>query len=264
MRVYQLMTPTVVTIAKSKSLMEAVELMEKNKVSRLLVTDDGKIAGTLTEKDIIRGLGTPQAYRVPPSRIHVSGVMGRDPITVEPELTAKRAAELMLERNISGLPVVAGSELRGILTKMDFTKICFDYGDIYVGEVMETTPITVSPDDRVLYARKLMLEEGVGALPVLVERELVGLLTTREVALKLAAFHEVAEDTRRSERVKNLLVGDIMLRPPVTVRTDATLGEAARLMWEKKISGVPVVNLEGGLAGLLTKTELVEVARERL
>ncbi|MEM3402731.1 MAG: CBS domain-containing protein [Candidatus Hadarchaeales archaeon] len=48
------------------------------------------------------------------------------------------------------------------------------------------------------------------------------------------------------------------------MRTDATLDEAARLMWEKRISGLPVVNLQGELAGLLTKTELVEVARERL
>ncbi|MEM3402732.1 MAG: CBS domain-containing protein [Candidatus Hadarchaeales archaeon] len=207
MRVYQLMTPKVITIEKSKSLMEAVELMEKNEVSRLVVTDDGRIVGTITEKDIIKGLGTPQAYRIPPSRIHVSGVMGREPITVEPDLTAKRAAELMLERNISGLPVVVGSELRGILTKIDFAKVCFDCGDVYVGEVMQTSALTASPEDRVLHARKLMLEEGVGVLPVVVEKELVGVLTTREVAMKLAAFHEVAEDARRIERVKNLLVG---------------------------------------------------------
>jgi CBS domain-containing protein len=264
MRVYQLMTPTVITVNKSKSLMEAVELMKKNEISRLVVVDDGKIVGVITEKDVIRELATPQAYKIPPTKIHVSGVMSADIITVEPEVTAKRAAELMLERNVSGLPVVSGDELKGIVTKLDFAKVCFGYDDVYVGEVMEINPITVSPSDRALYARKLVLEEGVTVLPVMTEKQLVGLLTTKEMAAKFVAFHETAVDARRSERMRNLLVGDIMIQSPMTVRTDTTLAEAARLMWEKKIPGLPVLNLEGELAGVLTKTELAEVARERL
>lgn len=264
MRVYQLMTPKVITVEKSNSLVEAAELMRKNEISRLVVTDAGEIVGIITEKDIIRELGTPQAYRVPPSRIHVSGAMSADLITVEPEVTAKRAAELMLERNVSGLPVVAGEDLKGIITKLDFAKVCVGFDDIYVGEVMEMNPIAVSPNDRVLHARKLMLEEGAIVLPAMMEKKIVGLLTTKEVALKLIAFHEAAEDARRDERVKNLLVGDIMMQSPPIVKTDTVLSDAAKLMLERRISGVPVVNLEGELVGVLTKTELVEAARERL
>jgi len=84
------------------------------------------------------------------------------------------------------------------------------------------------------------------------------------VAMKLAAFQEVVPDRHKSERIKKLLIEDIMSRPAVTTRTDVVLPEAAKLMLERRFSSLPVLNLEGELVGLLTKTELTEVARERL
>jgi CBS domain-containing protein len=82
--------------------------------------------------------------------------------------------------------------------------------------------------------------------------------------MRLAAFQEVVPDRYKSERIRNLLVGDIMTQPAVTVRTDLKLPQAAKLMLEKRFSGLPVENLDGELVGMLTKTELTEVARERL
>ncbi len=264
MRVRQIMSSPIITIDKCDSLAEAIKLMQRNEVSRLLVLENKKIVGVITEKDMARELGSTHTYRISPGSLHVSNIMTQNPVTVEPEVTAKRAAELMLERDVSGLPVVDGNSALGIVTKLDFAKVCSDYDDVYVGQVMRSSPLTVSSNDRVIHARKIMLEEDLLVLPVVEEKELVGVLTIRDVAMKLAAFQEVVPDKYKSERIRNLLVGDVMTQSPATVKTDTKLSEAAKLMFDKRYSGLPVLNLEGELVGLLTKTELTEVARERL
>lgn len=115
-----------------------------------------------------------------------------------------------------------------------------------------------------IHARKLLLEEELLALPVVESGKLVGIVTARDVAMKLAAFQDVVPDRYKSERIRNLIVGDIMTQPAVTIRTDTRLPGAAKLMLERRFSGLPVENLFGEMVGLLTKTELTEVARERL
>ncbi|KUO42527.1 MAG: hypothetical protein APZ16_04340 [Candidatus Hadarchaeum yellowstonense] len=264
MRVSHIMSSPVITLDKDRSLADAIDCMKRAQISRIVATKNDRVVGILTEKDIARELGSLHTYRLPPGRLHISSVMTPDPISVAPDVVAKRAAELMLDHDVSGLPVLEGTKLVGIVTKMDFAKICADFEDVYVGQVMQVSPTTVSPGDRVIHARKLLLEEEILALPVVENKVLVGIVTTRDVAMKLAAFQEVVPDRYKSERIRNLLVGDIMTQPPVTVRTDTRLPEAAKLMLERRFSALPVLNLDGELVGLLTKTELTEVARERL
>ncbi len=264
MRVSQIMSSPVFSLDKDRSLADAIDVMKKEQISRVVATHNGRVAGVLTEKDIARELGSMHAYRLPPARLHVSSVMTPDPISVAPDVMAKRAAELMLDHDVSGLPVMDGGKIVGIVTKMDFAKICLNYEDVYVGQVMQASPTTISPGDRVIHARKLLLEEEILALPVVENRTLIGIVTARDVAMKLAAFQEVVPDKYKSERIRNLLVGDIMSPAPTIIRTDTKLPEAAKLMLAKRFSALPVQNLDDELVGLLTKTELTEVARERL
>ncbi|MDH5685564.1 MAG: CBS domain-containing protein [Candidatus Hadarchaeaceae archaeon] len=264
MRVSQIMSSPVVTLDKDQPLANAIDLMRRNEISRLVALEAGKIVGMITEKDIAREMGSSTAYRLPPGRMHVSNVMTPNPITVAPEVIVKRAAEIMLDHDISGLPVVEGEHLAGIVTKLDFAKVCAEYDDVYVGQVMEASPTTVSPGDRVVHARRVLLDEDLVGLPVMEGGKLVGVVTVRDVAMKLAAFQEVAPNQHKSERIRNLLVGDIMSQPATTTRTDAMLPEVSRLMLERRFSTLPVLNLEGELVGLLTKTELTRIARERL
>jgi len=264
MRVNQIMTPDAVVIDKNVPLAGAIDLMQRKGISRLIVVESGRIVGMLTEKDIMREFCSTKSYRLPPGRMHVSNLMTANVITVAPDVTAKRAAEIMLEHDISGLPVVDDNKLVGIVTKLDFAKVCSGFEDVFAGQVMQSSPITVSPTDRAIHARKLLLDEDLVGLPVVEGGELVGVVTVRDLAMKLAAFQDIVPDRFKSERIRNLLVGDIMTRQAVSARTDARLAEVAHLMFEKRFSSVPVLNLQGELVGLITKTELAEVARERL
>ena len=264
MRVSEIMSSPVITLGTDRNLANAIDLMQRQEISRLVSTKNGRVVGVLTEKDIARVLGSVHAYRLPLRRLHVPSVMSVDPISVAPDVVARRAVELMLDHNVSGLPVLEEDRLVGILTKMDFAKICVKYDDVYVGQVMQASPTTVSPADRVIHAMKLLLEGDLLALPVIERGSLVGIVTIRDVAMNLAAFQEVVPDRYKSERVRNLLVSDIMSQPPMTTHTNTMLSQTAKLMLGKRFSSLPVENLDGELVGLITKTELTGVARERL
>ncbi|MEM2908430.1 MAG: CBS domain-containing protein [Candidatus Hadarchaeales archaeon] len=264
MRVSQIMTPNVITVDKDVSLVDAIDRMRRHEISRLVVVDAGRVEGIITERDIVRELGSMRSYRLSLGRIHVSNVMTTNPITVAPDLTAKRAAEIMLEHDISGLPVVERDKLVGIVTKTDFAKVCAGFEDIYVGQVMQSSPRTISPYDRVIHVRRLLLDEDLISLPVLDGNRLVGIVTMRDVAIFFATFQEEVPDKHKSERIRSLLVEGIMTKPVVTTRTDARLCDVAREMLERRFSSMPVLNLRDEFVGLITKTELTEVARERL
>jgi acetoin utilization protein AcuB len=119
----------------------------------------------------------------------VMDVMTRDPLTTSLTETIGQADELMNTNRIRQLPVVEGKRLIGIVTDRDIRS--FLSGSLLespeareralssaVQEIMTTEPITVSPDDDLQEAVEIMIEEKIGGIPVVDEREgLVGIVT---------------------------------------------------------------------------------------
>lgn len=104
----------------------------------------------------------------------------RDVITVSPEDSVEEARRLMREYNISGLPVVTGGKLVGIVTKRD---VYFaEDGSLKVSEIMTRDPITVGPEITPHEARKIMAKYKIEKLPVVSDSgELLGLITAKDV-----------------------------------------------------------------------------------
>ncbi len=103
-----------------------------------------------------------------------------------------------------------------------------------IGDVMRTRVVTVEPGDSARLAVLRMLEESVGSVAVCDGGRLVGIFTERDVLA-------LAGDGTDLDAVN---VGDVMTRDPVTVDADVQILDAARLMGERRIRHVPVV--EGG------------------
>lgn len=101
--------------------------------------------------------------------------------------------------------------------------------------------ITVSPEDSVEEARRLMREHGISGLPVVVDGRLVGIVTRRDVYF--------AEES-------SLTVKEIMTKDPITVGPDITPQEARRIMARYKIEKLPVVSDSGELIGLVTAKDV--------
>ena len=114
-----------------------------------------------------------------------------------------------------------------------------------VSKIMSDSPVTISPDKRVGQALKLMQKHNIRHLPVVKDERLVGWITSRDLREVLLA-----------SMLEKITVADVMLKSPITVTPDTQVEEAARLVYEHKIGGMPV--LDGGkLVGVITMLDLI-------
>lgn len=127
------MTKNPVTISPDANVVEASELMKKEKVHRLPVLDkDKKLVGVISEKDILFASPSPasslsiheMAYLL--SKLTVRKLMTKDPVTITKDTTVEEAARLMVDQDLSCLPVVEGDKLVGIVSKSDMFKILLE------------------------------------------------------------------------------------------------------------------------------------------
>jgi acetoin utilization protein AcuB len=127
------MTRNPVTATPEMSVAEASALMKREKVHRLPVLDkDKNLVGIISEKDILYASPSPvsslsiheMAYLL--SQLTVKKLMTRDVVTIKKDITVEEAARLMVDQDLSSLPVVEDGKLIGIVSKSDLFKILLE------------------------------------------------------------------------------------------------------------------------------------------
>ncbi|OGK83377.1 MAG: hypothetical protein A2W08_08705 [Candidatus Rokubacteria bacterium RBG_16_73_20] len=140
-----------------------------------------------------------------PEAIPVAQWMTAPAVTIRAAAPAREAVELMRARRIRHLPVVdEAGRLVGIVTDRDLRQMVFDpavqerlaeLGEVLqartVGEVMTWGVITVAPTTGIRAAARLMHEQKIGALPVVEDGRVVGMLTEHDV---LRAFEQLVRE----------------------------------------------------------------------
>lgn len=129
-----------------------------------------------------------------------------------------------------------------------------------IADLMSTKLYTVSPDDSVEGAVRLLQQRGVRHLLVLQGHDLVGILSDRDIKRALEPKKS------KSRKMLNLgglffllepiLIHEIMTKNPMAIGPDATAQEAAQFMVSKRIGALPVVKA-GKLVGIVTETDLL-------
>jgi acetoin utilization protein AcuB len=129
MLVRKWMSKNPIVIEESASLSEAINLLKQHKIRRLPVLKKGKLVGIISDRDLkeaapskVTSLDIWELHYMM-SKIKVRTIMTKNPITVSPDTTLERAAILMFDNKIGGLPVVNKEGLLiGILTEQDVFK----------------------------------------------------------------------------------------------------------------------------------------------
>ena len=124
---------------------------------------------------------------------------------------------------------------------------------------MSKPVITINADDSMQNATALLKERHIRILPVMESGKLEGIITDRDLKRASASDATTLEIHELLYLLSKIKVKEIMTKDPITVRPDYTLEETSRILLEKKISGVPVINDEGRMIGIITRDDLLRV-----
>jgi len=120
---------------------------------------------------------------------------------------------------------------------------------------MTAPVISISSDSGLSDARKIMTEKKVRRLPVVDNDKLVGIVSFTDVLEAKLATASSLNVWELSQQVLTMQVKDVMSTEVLSIEQDATIADAARVMLEQKVSGVPITN-NGKLVGIITESDL--------
>lgn len=145
--------------------------------------------------------------------------------------------------------------------------------DLTARDIMTSDPVTIGPEAGVTDAAKVMSERNVGALPVISNGRLIGIVTEgdlimQDVKLEFPTYLQLLDGfimyppahARFEHELKKAVaatVEDVMTAEPVTVKVDAPLEDVATLLAEEDVSRLPVMDGER-LVGIVSKHDIVK------
>ena len=130
-------------------------------------------------------------------------------------------------------------------------------------DIMKPNPVTVTPRNAIRTAINLMREGGYRRLPVVDRGRLVGIITDRDLRRAANSPFVVREQWYDNFILDHIEVGSCMTPNPLTIEPSVPIADAARLMRNHKIGGLPVVT-DGQLVGIITETDLLDFLIELL
>ncbi|MGC9435951.1 MAG: CBS domain-containing protein [Methanomicrobiales archaeon] len=280
MQASDIMTSPVYAVAPDENVGHARNLMLRNRISRVLVMRGEDLCGILTKKDIGYRLrqSEPKWRRRPIDRIPVQLLMTADPITVDPGTTTAEIARIMVEHDISGLPVVGGGAVIGMVTKSDLMRSAQVRSlERQAGDVMGDV-VTIGRYHSLDHIIDTMRERDAKLVVVNDSGTLAGIITETN----LAFYEYMEEDGSLPGKDVTLLrrdsaggrkqyryvfeisaVGeDLMTRPVVTTPPETPLSGVIDLMKEHRINSVVVTGERDDVQGIVTRDDILrEVAQ---
>ncbi len=125
-----------------------------------------------------------------------------------------------------------------------------------VRDWMSSPPITIDIDATLPEACELLRKHQIRRLPVLQDGKLAGIVTRGDLRGAQPSEATTLSIWELNTLLAKLKIKSIMTPEPITIRDDATISNAAQLMIDDKVSGLPVVNADGDLVGMITESDI--------
>jgi CBS domain-containing protein len=121
--------------------------------------------------------------------------------------------------------------------------------DTSIRNVMTPNPTAVEPSTPVVEAARIMKNQDIGPVPIVEGERLVGVVTDRDIVLRVIAEQKDPQSTT---------VGDIASTDLVTIDPQQSLDEALRLMAQNQVRRLPVVEEDGRLVGIVAQADIAQ------
>jgi len=280
-KVKDYMSAPIYVIERNEPIQRARNLMFKYSIGRLPVMDEGRLVGIVTKYDITNRLNqaAPEWRRRPIDKVPIQVVMTEKPITIFPDATMPQAAELLIENDISGLPVERDSQIAGMITSRDMMRY-FSEQDIKatVGDLMTRNILGVHRHHTIGHvleemnvqgqSRALVYEDnntpvGIVTRSGLTFSEIMGPKDEMETKNIKKTRKESTAGRKQYRYIKQMpfVAEDIMTAPIFTIGAEEKAVVASHMLVEKSIIGMPVVDKDE-VVGYFSADEIIaEIGR---
>ena len=247
LRLCDIATHNVLTVAVDLSLQQVVAAFVEKRASSVVVVEDDRPVGIVTERDLLRLICA--GYD---ERRAVRSVMSAPLLTARQDLDFSTAQSMLSNRAIRHLVLVdEAGRLQGVASETDFRRhIGHDLFTAIqsLGAVMEPSAELLDPTRTLAYALETMASRRLDHVLVGRDGLPVGIVTERDVPRLMASHVDTARVT----------VGEVMSTPLQTVSTEVTVVDAARRMEATGLRHIVVVDREGRLAGVISQHRMLE------
>ncbi|MBU2704205.1 acetoin utilization protein AcuB [Sporomusaceae bacterium BoRhaA] len=127
---------------------------------------------------------------------------------------------------------------------------------MFVATRMTENPVTVTPDTSVTEAKNMMQKNKFRRLPIVQDGKLLGIVTDRDLREVSPSPATTLAKHEANYLLDKILLRDIMKKKVLTICADATIEEAALMMYKEKIGGLVVVDVNGAVVGIITETDI--------
>jgi len=267
---YLYSTPEI-TLTQNDSIHDALLLMQKNEIKRLVIADNNFPLGIVTERDIGKFLEKDKTTRAL-NEIPLSQIMTRNLVTmtVGQEDHLIQCAIRMETFQICAVIVIDDNgNLVGITTKSDLAK---NFANLYVGiykikDYMTRKLITCRKSDSLLYVLNMLNKNKIARIVVTDNYGKPIGVVTYDLFMKNSEYLKLSKrtDTRNyllPKDSKYMQVGELLGNELLTVESEEDLAKSAKLMSLYKVSGIPTVDKEGNLEGVITSTDITRAYSE--
>lgn len=250
-----------ITVEPTCTLSDARDMMIRHNISRVIVVANNNPIGMVTEKGIASYLFKNSDE--PLDAILINRTMRTPVLTVSFDASINRCAKLMIENNISSLVAINGTSLN-IMTKSDLVKLYAEhYPKTYlVSEFMTKNVYTISPSHSIHTALIFIIKNKISRVVVTRGKEIVGIITSRDL-MPITSFVEGdGIESKNLSGIGYIMLARDVMNKPLIINKSADLAEAAQIMYDKRISGIPVASTSSDLNGIITKTDIVRALIE--
>lgn len=261
-----------ISILKNSTMSDAITKLLENNLSRLIVLEDRKPVGIISEKDIGLFLfsdTTKQGL----DDILINKIM-KAIVFVEENITPKNAAKMMLELGINSLAIGTPDNIKGIFTKTDLVKYYLEnYSENKkVVDFMTHDYIFTHTAAPLFKVVRKMLEKKISRILVKDQNEKhVGLISFRDlfrISIELGSEEDDSGFTI-SEQIRKgflsdegfggiTLARDIMSKKIISIKFNESLKNACVLLLKNNISGLAVLDGNESLVGIISKTDILK------
>lgn len=261
-----------ISILKNSTVSDIIKKLLENNLSRLIVVEDGKPIGIITEKDVGLFLFS-ETTKQGLDDIMISKIM-KPIIFIEETSTPKNSAKMMLERRISSLAIGTKENLRGIFTKTDLIKYYLENysGNNKVVDFMTHEFIFTHTAAPLFKVVRKMLENKISRIIVKDQNEKsVGIISFRDlfrISNELGSEEDdsgftISEQIRKGFLSEEgfggiSLARDVMNKGIISIKFNDDLKNACRLILENNISGLAVLDGNNSLTGIISKTDIIK------